>query len=258
MHKPRHPFDGKPTTREQADEYGNPEFHVSARVLTPLRAKIADRLGEITACAGTAGAIIVGLNHEPSAAPLLCGAAIWLLHGAFEQGWRECLKRRADIAVTPTEFRFRSWRGWIGFDRALQHRIGFLPHDRAREERDQNELKIEKARQARKVVQPRRYHQESYHLSYELLGQRNDIIEIYGRPDAQAVVARLRAIEDVLNARAKRADGTPLKPGDQWVEQPGAIPKAPGIKERRHELGAGRHQARRGRSRSRPLPTPAI
>ena len=39
-----------------------------------------------------------------------------------------------------------------------------------------------------------------YHLCYELLGQRNDITEICGRPEAQAVLARLRAIDDVIDA----------------------------------------------------------
>ena len=38
---------------------------------------------------------------------------------------------------------------------------------------------------------------------------------------------RLRAIDDVINARAKRGDGTAIRPGDQWVEQPGAIPETP-------------------------------
>ena len=82
-----------------------------------------------------------------------------------------------------------------------------------------------KAQKRGKIVQPRRYYQDSYHLCYELLGQRNDITEIYGRPDAQAVLMRLRAIDDVINARARRGDGTAIRPGDQWVEQPGAIPE---------------------------------
>jgi hypothetical protein len=85
---------------------------------------------------------------------------------------------------------------------------------------------VEKARKRGKIVQPRRYYQDSYHFFYELLGQRNDITEIYGQPEAQAVLTRLRAIDDVINARAKRGDGTAIRPGDQWAEQPGAIPEA--------------------------------
>ena len=33
------PFDGKPETREETDDNGNPSFRVIARVLTPVRAK---------------------------------------------------------------------------------------------------------------------------------------------------------------------------------------------------------------------------
>jgi hypothetical protein len=221
----RHPLDGKPDTRELTDANGNSEFFVSLRVLTPLRAKLADKLGETTACAGTALFILNALNHDAPAMSLAGAAACWFLCPVFEKAWGETLKRNVRVAVTREQFRFRPFLRWVGFDRALQHRISLVLHDLAKQERDQHERKIEEARQRRKIVQPKRYYQDSYHLTYELLGQRNDIIEIYGRPDAQAAVARLRAIDDVLNARARRADGTPLNPGDQWVEQPGAIPE---------------------------------
>jgi hypothetical protein len=220
----RQPFDGKPATREETDENGNPEFRVSLRVLTPLRAKLADKLGEATAYAGTIGFILNAVNDDPSGMSLIGAGVAWVLRPVFETAWREALKRHKQVAVTREQFRFRGWLGWVSFDRALQHRHAVIPHDLARWERDQHELEIEQARQRHKVVQPRRYYQDSYHLIYELLGHRNDITEIYGRPDAQAAVARLRAIDDVLNARARRADGTPLKPGEQWVEQPGSIP----------------------------------
>ena len=39
-----------------------------------------------------------------------------------------------------------------------------------------------KAQKRGKIVQPRRYYQDSYHLCYELLGQRNDITEITAAP----------------------------------------------------------------------------
>ena len=74
----RHPFDGKPATREETDDNGNPAFLVSLRVLTPLRAKLADKLGEATACAGTAWFILNALNHDWSAMSLAGAAACWV------------------------------------------------------------------------------------------------------------------------------------------------------------------------------------
>jgi hypothetical protein len=149
---------------------------------------------------------------------------MWLLHPVFEKLCREGIKRRVEMVVTAAEFSFRTWTGrWIAFDRALPHRFSLKIHDLARHERDQHELETAKAQQRRKIVQPRRYYGESYHFIYELLGQRNDITEIFGQPEAQAMLTRLRAIDEVINAR-EGGDGTPLKPGDQWVPQPGVIP----------------------------------
>jgi hypothetical protein len=221
----RRPFDGKPRTREETDDNGNLAYRVIARVQTPLRAKAADRLGETTAAVLMVLTGLYILDHDWPPTGLLFAAAIWFLHPLFEKAWREALKRTVEMVITADEFRFRRWIRWVIIDRNLQHRFALVVHDLARQERDRHELEVLKAPQRRKVVQPRRYHQESYHLCYELLGQRNDITEIYGRPEAQAVLTRLRAIDEVINARAKRTDGTAIRPGDQWVEQPGAIPE---------------------------------
>jgi hypothetical protein len=221
----RHPFDGNPETREETDENGNISFRVTGRVLTPVWAKIADKLGAATAAAGAVAGAIYVVNHNYPPIALAAAAGIWFGRPLFEKLWREALRRKVHMMVTADEFRFRRGLGWISFDRALQHRFALVVHDLARLERDQHELQIVKAQRQKKIVQPKRYYQDSYHFTYELLGQRNDITEIFSRPEAQAVLARLRAIDDVINARAKRSDGTALKPGDQWAEGPGAIPE---------------------------------
>jgi hypothetical protein len=220
----RRPFDGKPKTREETDDNGNPSFRVAARVLTPARAKVADRLGETTAAALMMLSGLYILNHDVPPTALLFAASIWFLHPLFEKAWREAVKHNVEMVVTADQFRFRRWMRWISIDRVLPHRFALVVHDLARQERDKHELETLKAQKRGKIVQPRRYHQDSYHLCYELLGQRNDITEICGRPDAQAVLMRLRAIDDVINARARQGDGTAIRPGDQWVEQPGGIP----------------------------------
>jgi len=60
----RHPFDGNPATREETDGNGNPEFHVDARVLTPLRAQAADKLGAATAFGGAVAVFFAVENHD--------------------------------------------------------------------------------------------------------------------------------------------------------------------------------------------------
>jgi hypothetical protein len=220
----RSPFDGYPQTREETGENGRPRFCVTAKVLTPLRARIADKLAAVTAAVGGVLGIIYASDHDYPPIVLIAAIGIWFGKPLFEKLWREGMRRSVEIIVTEAEFSFRDWTGrWIVFDRNLPHSYALRLHDLAKRERDQHELQVLKAQQLKKIVQPRRYFQESYHLVYEFLGQRNDITEIYALPEAQAVQKRLRTIDDVLKASAARGKGTPLKPEDEWATDTGVI-----------------------------------
>jgi len=221
----RHPFEGKPLTREVTDENGNVRFEVTAAVLTPLRARIADGLALWTAGAVAALLILYVMNHDPNLPTLLLAGSAWFLHPLFRLAWRKSLRRSVQIVITAEEFRFRGWSGWRSFDRKLQHRFALILHDKARRERDRHELEERKAQQRKKIIKKRRYYQESYHLAFEYIGQRNDVAAIYGRPEAQAVLARLKGVDEVMTAHTNGGGGTPLRPQQEWVEQPGAIPE---------------------------------
>jgi hypothetical protein len=221
----QHPFHGKPLTREVSDENGNLRVEVTAEVLTPVRARIADELAIWTAAAVTALLILYVMNHDPSLPKLVFAAATFFLRPVFELAWRKSLRRIVKMVITEKEFRYRTWLGWRVFDRNLQHRFGLILHDNARREHDRHELEERQAQQRKKVIKKRRYYQDSYHLAFEYVGQRNDIVAIYGRPEAQAVLARMKGVDEAINARAKRGDGTAMRPEDQWVEAPGAIPE---------------------------------
>lgn len=221
----RYAFDGKPKTWKETDDNGNVAFRVNARVLPPARAKLADKLGETTVVVLMVLAGLYMLEHDWPPTGLIFAGALWFTRPLGEKAWREALKHTVEMVVTAEHFRFRRWMRWITIERVLGDRFALVIHDRARQEHDQNQLEVLKAQQQKKIVQPRRYYQESRHLCYELLGQRNDITEIYGLPDAQAVLMRLRAIDGVINASARRGDGTAIRPGDQWLKQPGEIPE---------------------------------
>jgi hypothetical protein len=160
----RYPFDGKPKTREETDDNGNLAYRVIARVQTPLRAKLADKLGETTTAALILLTGLYILDHDVPPTALLFAAAIWFLQPLFEKAWREALKRNVEMVVKVDQFRFRRWMRWIVIDRALPHKLSLKIHDLARWERDQHELEVEKARKRGKIVQPRRYYQDSYNL----------------------------------------------------------------------------------------------
>ena len=69
-----------------------------------------------------------------------------------------------------------------------------------------------------------RWFANSFHL-LDYLGQRNDVLTVFGPKEAMAIVTRLNACDNVLDALARRGQGTPLTPADEWGDQPGAIPE---------------------------------
>ena len=197
---------------------------------------MADKLGEITAVALMVLSGLYILDHDVPPTALLFAASIWFLHPLFEKAWREAIKRNVEMLVTEDQFRFRRWMRWISIDRVLPHRFALVVHDLARQERDKHELETLKAQKRGKIVQPRRYHQDVIISATELLGQRNDITEICGRPEAQAVLMRLRAIDDVdqcsrearrarpsapaTSGSSSRAPSPPIAEGDPMASEP--------------------------------------
>jgi hypothetical protein len=146
----------------------------------------------------------------------------------IEKLWRDFFRRQIVMDLTPDQFRVRRSLFWTRYDRSLSHRFALYAHDKTRQEALDAQFKEKKAEKRGRVIQLRRYHQESRHLSFDYLGQRNVIADIYDIREAQAIQKRLAAIDDVLDAYTKHGDGTPLKPDDQWVKQPGEIPDTSG------------------------------
>ncbi|WP_339635769.1 hypothetical protein [uncultured Sneathiella sp.] len=98
-------------------------------------------------------------------------------------------------------------------------------HDYAPEENRLHDFEVRRAAQKGKVVSKLPIYGESFHLSFEYMGQRNDVMTIYGQKVALAVLARLRACDQVLNNQASVGDGFATRPEDQWADQPGDIPE---------------------------------
>lgn len=147
----------------------------------------------------------------------------WLAHPLIWRLYRVLLRKETEIIITPEEFRFRSWKGWRTYDRQLPHKFALIPHDKARAEKEAHDLETRREQARGQFVSKTRYYGESYHLSFEYLGQRNDVLTIHGRKEALAVLARLKACDEVMDAEARMGDGIALDPEDQWSDQPGEI-----------------------------------
>lgn len=226
--KPRSPFAGFPATRQHKDKGGNLTFTVTPLVLTPLRARAADFLGGVSAAALLIGGVYV-VSHLPGATGghwLASLLAPWLGYHLFKAIWRYLLRKETRIVLTADEFRVWTWRGWKIFDRQIPHKFAAIRHDKTVAERERNELEIRKAQAAGKIISKTRYYGESFHLSYEYLDQRNDVMTIFGQKEARAVRDRLKAIDEVLNAAMRKGDGIALDPEQEWNDQPGEIPQS--------------------------------
>jgi hypothetical protein len=99
-----------------------------------------------------------------------------------------------------------------------------LQHDWTQAEQEQQEPGGAVAQMKGKLRPGARWFANSFHL-LDYLGQRNDVLTVFGPKEAMAIVTRLNACDNVLDALARRGQGTPLTPADEWGDQPGAIPE---------------------------------
>ncbi len=222
------PFAGKPETHQIRDENGNPAFLVCPRELTPLRAMLADALGIGSAVVMGVGVLLVldKLNNPTGGLVLALLVAPFAAYFPLKWGWRYALRKETEIMLTPDLFKVKTLLGWKTYDRKLAHSFSLVRHDKAQAERDRHEYAVRKGQAQGKVVRKTRYFGESFHLSYDCLGQRNDVATIFGKPEARAVLTRLKACDQVMDTQARMGEGAPLGPEDQWGDQPGDVPGA--------------------------------
>jgi hypothetical protein len=221
------PFAGKPATRQVTDRNGAPAFDVQPRVLTPVRAMAANWLTGIGVVAGL-GFGLVGVASAPNPDSGMLTAALvvpvvggFVLYGAL----RSVLRKRFHLIFTLEQFSVKGLFGWKHYDRLLPHRFALLQHDWAQAEQEQAEFQAAQAQMQRKVIRRARWYANSFHVSFDYVGQRNDVLTVYGQKEAMAIVTRLNACDNVLDALVRRGQGTPLAPEQEWGDQPGAIPE---------------------------------
>ncbi|MGA7178911.1 MAG: hypothetical protein WBX11_04900 [Thiobacillaceae bacterium] len=223
----RSPFAGKPRTWQTSDRGGNPAFHVEPRILTPMRAMAVSFLTKLGTIAGIGYALLNVANADHPDAGMLAAAIIIPVIGGIvlHQTLDSFFRKRVRLMLTEQRFSVRGFFGWKHYDRQLPHRFALLPHDWLQAEQAANEYQMQQAQLAHKPYQKQRWYAESFHVSFDYLGQRNDIMTVYGQKEAVAIATRLKACDDVLDAFARRGQGTPLRPADEWGDQPGAIPE---------------------------------
>ena len=221
----RSPFAGFPKTREVTQRSGEQCYIITPKTLTPRRAMVADFLGGLT--------VAVSLYYAVKFVSLATNPPGWALIGAFvlplcalrlfQSFWRAALKKESHFEIDESVLTQRRFPVSTTYDRKLPHKITLLQHDLTEWEKETQDLAVRQAQSKGKIISKRRYYGESFHLSYEYLGHRNDLLTIFGRKDAIAVAARLKACDDVMNNQARMGDGIALGPEEQWNDEPGDI-----------------------------------
>lgn len=134
------------------------------------------------------------------------------------------LSTNTEVMITTTAFKVKVKEQWQVYNRELNHRFVLLPHDKTQEEKIDHSLRQENARKNGQIISPTKIYSDTYHIVYEYMGQRFDIAEVFSRKRALAVIARLKACDEVMNNIAKLGNGEARKPADQWGSQPGDLP----------------------------------
>ena len=223
----RSPFAGRPAAWLVKDRRGNPTFHVEPRILTPFRARVLGYTSDLAVIAGIGYGLWSAFSSENpdiwmfAAAIIVPIALEWPLYKTLETFFR----KRVRIRLTLERFSILKFWGWKHYDRQLPHRFAVLPHDWTQAERDDEEYRQQQAQLQRKPIMKYRLYGHSFHISFDYLGQRNDLMTVYGQKEAVAIAMRLKACDEVLDALMQRGHGTPLDPGKEWSHQPGEIPQ---------------------------------
>lgn len=225
--KGRSPFAGKPATRQTTDRNGNIAFAVEPRFLTPQRAVLAGFLSKLAGLGllGVNASAVLDTNDVTPETLVVALVLTGIEYVVLSKLIHWLFRKRMRLMLTVGQFSVRRIFGWKHYDRELPHRFALLPHDATQAERDDEEYRAQEAQLQRKVVRKQRLYANSFHVVFEYLGQRNDVMTVFGQKEAVAIAARLQACDNVLDAFARQGHGTPLAPAQEWPTQPGAIPE---------------------------------
>lgn len=228
----KNPLSGRPSTTERKGRDGLPVFRIAPRELTPLRARLADQIGEglwWVAILWMAYAFVndpdmAVVNGPDLSVGTVLAAGAFFLAGERVLKWlaRIALRGSIELVMTADTIKVRQGLLWKRYDRLLEHRFTLQVHDRAEQERRDYDAKVQRAAHSR-VPPFVPYYGDSFHVILAYAGQRVDLASVYGQKQAAAIVARLQLCDRLLFEAIKMSGGISQKPGDDWTDAPGGL-----------------------------------
>ena len=213
------PYEGWPETHIKRDKAGNLTANITVEVLTPQRAKVADFLSSISALGLFAGGLWSLATRAytpewPEFALLLGGP--FVAAPLVQRVWRGLFKKTTEFVFTPTRFKVKRTLGWKVYDRVRPHKFVPLEHDKARREQEHHAYLDRIDQTHRRVTRRTRYYGDSFHIVFVYEGQRQDVVTVFGRKEAQAVLDRFIRIDQIMNNEIGMGDEAASHPHDQW------------------------------------------
>jgi hypothetical protein len=219
------PFQGKPVTVTRTAPDGAQEIAVTITALTPEGAKLLDDLNALCPVLLTGLYLWGVLNADFSNPYLVAGGfvAVCIVSVILLVYLRGLITVTTVTVFKPAGFRVYRGGAWEVYDRTLTHRFLMMKHDYPRQERESHDLRIRRAQAQGRIISPKRYDEDSFHIVFEYLGQRIDIATVYEQKHAMAVAARLKACDKLMDTKGL-GDGEVMSPDEQWGEVPGKLP----------------------------------
>lgn len=221
------PWKGYPKTQVATDENGKRCFIVRPRALTPQRAKAAQAASTAIAAGLTIyGLIFVSHGSNPPLWAWLAAACLpWIFLSVIHDTVADLIAKETKIVLTETTFEVHGLFGRRVYDRTQKHSVSLVEHDLMKAEIRDHEVTLRRAAQKGKVIKKTPYFADSAHISFNYLGQRNDVLTVYPLSLARIVAGRLAACDEALTDQIGSGDGFESGPRQQWADQPGDIPE---------------------------------
>lgn len=223
------PTDGFPRTRIIKSKDGAPDEHlIQAMYLTPIGARVADKLSLLLGGASIIGTAKAAAFFEPSG--WVTGAAMatapFVTAMASRNGLYHLFRKPKSVMFTPDGFEVRGLFGAKAYKRDISHNFSIRQHHKTERE-DAICNFFEYRLPWWLILKPfKRYLGEAYYVTFEYMGQRNNLMLVYKHKTAEKILNRLNACDKIMDGAAGNGRGEVLRPEDEWPTQTGSLASA--------------------------------
>lgn len=223
------PTDGFPKTSIIKDDGGAiTGYSILVRHLTPMRARISDKLSLLTAIAAMYGLFKhTGISEiEWYFIVITCLIVPITVPWTTRYFFYALFKKNTLIKFEAERINKFGIIHNKSFDRNISHSFAIYEHHRAESE---NRIfnAFEQLLPRILTIKPfKRYIGASRFIALEYMDQRQDLMLVYKERTARKILARLSACDKLMDGAAGNGRGEVLKPEAEWPDQGGSIATA--------------------------------